>query len=1570
MSLNLYFNERVKSLLARLQAPDTFAMPLLSDALKGLVGSQVDITTLRFRLGSKQPVITPQPIGYPFSQAVYREIPVLEAALRNFSEEQAETGGQLKGNRLYDPTNADAILPTATQFAALCRRLDLGGQYRKHLESVLQPVDGEDEPKGSGSRSVSSLLARAHCYEMLADAHVARLKGMLSEDDLQLVIQVCEQKHTPRYKGYLVQAKRLSMLGCPLEQIVILQVRDESLSPLHTSTHRVLVHIPGDPQKPWSAFPNLRYFANDLGKRLRTAKYQRFFGRFVRRSVAQTFFSQVISGYADVSDLANIDLQEHMQAWPEPLFDSLAQARIARIKEDAAMIAVPVAELDQALQAEHDQRLAAEGWGLLNLAGLFIPTIGFGLLALSAWELLGEVYHGVEAWRDGDASEALDHLLNVAGDLAVFTATAAGVAIARGAWNRAALVDNMLPVMLEDGSTRLWKEDLAPWQSPPPPRQAIRDAQGVHRHGERCWVKIEDSHYPVTQRADGRWQLQPRQGHAPLLEHNGAGAWRFWWEQPQEWNEPHRMFRRLGGEFARLSDDQIDEVMLVHGINSDHLRALHVGNLPADAQLIDSVNRYTLDQRIRTLVSQLRSGQVVEDTSILGHARLLPGASDLADQALAELVWGERRRLFAQMYQFGEPTDDEAARQLRRQFSGLHRRAAAQILRQASTGDRTRFEQTGRLAMPVLEAARAALRQTRVARVLEAFYLDASQDIDLARVAIQLLARIPGAPSDITWRLHDGGLSSEPLLSIVAENATRALDLVHFSGEFELLGEGGAQISGRVELFEAIAMAFDRQQRNATSLADPFAHNLRVTLGRLATANRANVEQALNLHEPIGWFRLPRRLDDGRIGYPLSGRRPGLRNRALYARVRQLYPSFSTIDVENWLIAVRAEGLDHNLELTRLDAELYSLRDYLDLWSRNTADTLERGERSSLAAGLLNCWQRRGLRVVSQTGVPLGYRLNLWSMVVHSLPEIPEQVSFSHVISLSLTNMALREIPESFMRAFSRVETLAMPNNELTRLPPGLQRLSSLRELDLYGNQIVLDADQVQTLAQSRNLRRLNLSFNPLGQVFSVAAMDQLNSLQLRATGITELPPGLLRRQRLEDVDLRANAITQIPDDYYEAPLWVSGAILLGENPLSEAGSQRLRNFMRVNGWLPDEEDALLLPDGDHDSEQVVSRARDGWLAVVDEGDVAGFSEAWNDLRSDTGSIDFIRLIGRLRETRDFRTDSLDLGRRVYTMMRAARSSTELRRELFDLSRGLEGCQDAVIGRFSDLEVNMLVWRARCEAQAGAEQHALLHLGRQLWRLDEVNRIIAEDLQARRADNSNPDEVEVGLAYRLALRDEFDLPGQPNEMTYREIAGVNRQRVAAARTRLLENESDETVAQSLVWKEFWRTHLQRAHRELFEGLSQRFYRRCEVVAEMAEGISYDEALVARQQQIDTLQARDATLTQEAQTLTDDALAINERARTANAQALAEYRAELATIQADTVFAQRMSEPGVQVSSDDYAQWLSEIGRQREAAMDAQVLALTRQALAEPAVPSDVQPQPGPSRPDHGGEVML
>lgn len=1419
MSLSLYFHQQVSAVLARIERIDRFALPALQDALQARFGAAFDVPRWTFRVGHREPIINAQPVGAHLTEVVYGQMPLLEAALRNFTLAEAEPGGQPRGNRLLNAREGRVRPPSAIEFAALCRELDVGGRYQRHLDTVLQPAVQAGEP----AQNVASLLARAQRYGMLVDAHIGRLKGVLSDSEHRALVQLCHLRQPVRVDDCPVVAKQLSLLGCTLEQIVVLDVIDEGL--LRNTSRRLLVHIPEDPQGAWSAFADLRHFANDLGKRLRTPEYQRFFSRFVRRRDSQRFFACVIEGYEGVSDLANISLQEHMHAYPAPLFESLAAARIRQIKGDAAMIAVPVAEVDRQVQREHDRRLAAEGRTLLNLAGLFVPTLGAVLLAASAWSLLGEVFHGVKAWHEGDTSEALDHLMNVATDLAMIGGTAAGLGVARRLWSRSAVVDDLVPARLEDGTTKLWNGDLAPFRSEAPPPEAVADAQGIHRLGAQAWIEMDGQYYAVTQRAgasgtaEGPWQLCPQGGHGPLLCHNGAGAWRLWSEQPLQWNDTYRMFRRLGGRFAELDDDRIDQVLTAHGMQVDHLRALHVQGRAPQAELVDSVMRAALDMRISQLVSRLRAGEQVEGTA-LQHARALAGNAAHAGQTFAELTWAQRRALFQRLYDGAEDSESLGVAALRRVFPSLHGRAARELLRTASAVDRQRLLDSGRVALRLAEAARTSSLRIRVIRVYEALHLDTPQNADLARVAMGMLEHLPGSHVGVRWRLFEGYADGPLLLS--TEEGEQAFDLVHLNGKFQRLDVHGRAIDEPGELFEVMAAAYHHRQREAMGIGEPFAHNLRVLLARQAVQRRPQVEKLLGRDQRAGAFRFPQRLADGRLGYPLSGRLPASgartgRSRALFSSVREVYPTYSDAQVLAWADDVQRSGRQVESVLHQLVQELDALTRSLEAWAGQASSERVRDERRYVHNTLLSCWQRRTTVGDPLNGPGTNIRLILYAARPQILPELPAHVSFAHVSELVLLQMGLHSVPASFLDAFSGLRLLDLGGNRLTRLPQGLLQMAQLRELSLTNNRITLDAGQAATLASCESLEWINLSHNPLGRTFSLSGMRRLRMLNLRNTQISDLPYALLDSPLLTQADLRNNLITRLPESFYGAAAQLRRGVMLSGNPLAEEEALRLRFTLRDL----DEQGAQGV------DQEVPIHPRELWADAVDPRYRGALISRWDVVDVGERAERFLRVLRQLLQSADFQRNARAMADRVLNLLLVMAENPTLREELFAVANEEWGCQDGAAWCFSNLEVKVLVWRALNNAE-GQPQQALLHLGRQLWRLDEVDRLVAQDIHTR---SGHPDESEVGLAYRLGLRESLDLPIETTDMSFGPLAGVSASRIAQVHAQILDNETQERLAQSLVDREFWQTHLERTHPERFDRVDEPFQHRLAVLLE-------------------------------------------------------------------------------------------------------------------------------------------
>lgn len=1398
---------RLAALLQRIDGIEQFTAPILQKALRDRCNIGHELGQLWFRTAYERPLSTYAPIRVPLSEKVYYQIPLLEAALRNFTRDESQAGGQAPGNGLFDDAGASLAQLDAIRFAALVRELDLGERYQAHVQARL------------GSAEAQALLADNMRHALLLDAFRARHDSVLSEAELELVIGLWRQGWLPQLDDKRVIGKRLEVLGCPLQQIVVLDVRDETFAPIHTSSQRVLVYIPGDPHGPWSAHEDLHRFARRiLGQRLRNADYQAFFARFVRRRDSQAFFSQVITGYAGLPIWANIDLHERAHRVGGYLFKDFAALRTAQIKDDAALIATPVAKLDREVQAAHERYLATLGVTLLSAASLYVPALGLTLLAMIAWRWLGEVFEAVESWREGETREALEHVTQVVIEATLVAATAAAGSAAQQAWTRSALVDGLSQARLEDGTQRLWNADLSVFRSELPPA-ATSDEQGIWRYGGQAWIAMGGHHYRVVQRSiDGHWQLLPHAGHGPLLLHNGAGAWRLWSEQPMQWQGSGYLFRRLGGQMATLDDEQIEEVLAVHRLEDEHLRALHVLGQAPEPGLLDSVQRVLLDQRIRRLVNRLRSGLPADDRAALEQARQLEGGQTLSDPALAELAWKRRRTLFQRLYAVEAFQDDPAVQALQRQFPGLHGHAARALLAQASSAERTRLLASGRVPLGLAEAARRMLVPVRVARVFESLLWDTPQNLDLARVTLGMLKHLPAAERGVRWSVFDGDAGTRALAK--SEEGTHACGLVHRNGIFQRTDAQGEAVGEAGELFEVMAGGYTDDQRRALQVGEPFAHNLRVTVTRLAQARRAEVEQLLSPARP-GSLRLPSRLDDGRIGYPLSGRNPGSASSSyqpgpFLRRVRYLYPAFSDEEVFAWIEQARSSAIGLERTLQQFEREFEALNRQLRRWVHEAPAGREREDRRRLRRALRGCWQRAYDEGMQAEGTNTVYRWEVASS--RSLPEFPEPIVFDHVRVLTLRNMQIEHLPESFLRAFPNIRAVEMPYNRLERVPQALLGMSSLQSLDLRANRISLDPGQATILASCPYLRQVNLSHNPLGRGFSLTGLPQLRELHLAATGISELPYGLMQSTSLRVVDLRDNLLTSVPEGFYQSRLWIEGNVQLSGNPLSESESLRLRNALQ----------AAAVPPEDDEAAPVSARVR--WMDAGGAQQRAELDRYWRALEAMPDALDFFTLIERLMETADFQhvTGARFLAGRVLAMMRAMAHSTELCQELFSNAAQLT-CQDSVALRFDDLETRLLVWRAQGQAATGSQERRLLRLGRQLWRLEEVDRIALRDIQERQLGGSDPDQIEVVLAYRVALREALELPLQTQGMSFRPIAGVDARRIARARNLVLRHETGERLASSLIDRAFWQTHLRNAYPARFDALNAPFHERLEVL---------------------------------------------------------------------------------------------------------------------------------------------
>lgn len=1405
---------------SNIESLDSFCTTRLNAALKKRFDTKLDAEKhfLRQWYTYTSPTHSYYTSRYPTLESDYYDVSLLSAAMSNFSKEQAAEGGQNVRNTLVDGPGAAITTPTALAFAGFCRELDLGGKYQRHLEAVLE-TNGQAQDK----QGCKDWLADQYRSSLLVDAFKAHAEGVLRDAELELMVGLYTHGKLGLLEGASVVAKQLKAFGCHLQQIVVFDVIDEGL--VYNSRKRVLVYIPGDRQGAWCTAKNLKLFAEKiLGRRLREEGYRKFFERFVLQRDRAAFFARVEQEVGDVSDSATPELEQRMKVYPTPLFEHLATMRIDQIKGDAAMFATPVADIDRDVALAKNARRHAQGAALLAVAGLFIPVVGAALLAVMAWELLSEVFQSIKDWREGDTEEALDHLVNVGKDLVLFATTTAGVVAVRTLWARSVMVDSLVPAVLEDGSERLWNQDLAPYVSEPPPAQATVDESGIHRLGEQAWIEMEGHYYPVYSEAQSDdWYLQPYENHAPLLEHNGAGAWRLWSERPAEWRGRERMFRRLGAAYGSLSDQQIEQVLLAQGLEEDHLRAMHVFANAPEAELTDTVNRFVLANRIVELRNRLQAGLSVTDQALLEEAKDLPGASGLEGEALAERVWDQRRTLLQRLYDKSNATDDASVQALRRDFTSLHRLAAEQLLSGASDGDRQLLEETGRVPLTLAQAARQRALRIRVARVFEGLFIDAPQTLDLARGVIKLIDTLPGAPQGRHWVLFEGdGL----LTPHSANEAHETIHLSHQEGVFVLRDERGHALDQPGELFEVLADAFTETQRRAMNIGEPFAQQLRQTLAEHVASRRVELAEVLGREQPTPSFLVPLRLDDGRVGYPLSGGRRvfGFGSpRSLVAKLRYLYPSFSDEEVGNWLRAMRESNQDLQSTLDDLEAQYELLRSTLTDWQREGYLRFERGSRYHMRKELIRCWRL----LIPEQPKPLeektGYRFSLRGLDVTALPDLPEPISFAHIAAMDFHSMKLAHLPDGFLRAFPKLAALEITHCKLQRfsLMKGLRE--RLRVLDLSDNKIRLDSEQVQLLNECKSLVYLNLSRNPLNQQFSVTGMDRLTTLVLRNAHMHYMPIGVELHQALYELDMMGNNLKALPEGFTDSSLWRQGRVRFESKSLDVSLEETSAWYRPDDGKVP----PRLL-----------------WQDRVDADDREEMTRLWHFMVSQPDSSDYVDLLGRLVQSEDFAHDSTarDLAYRIFDMLEVMEEDETLCKQLLAAAE-IRTCGDNALLRFSDLEIWVQAWEAERGEYEVDPEPGLLHLGAQLWRqsaLDDYARRFVIDMPGE------VDEVEVVLAFRVRLFDDLDLPGNRSRIRFSGAVGDIDQGVENARRTILTNQTEDTLLLWMVEQRFWTKYLERSYGSKLK-LPRRFRDREQALSRQ-EGS--EQALEALQKEVD------------------------------------------------------------------------------------------------------------------------
>lgn len=829
---------------------------------------------------------------------------------------------------------------------------------------------------------------------------------------------------------------------------------------------------------------------------------------------------------------------------------------------------------------------------------------------------------------------------------------------------------------------------------------------------------------------------------------------------------------------------------------------------------------------------------------------------------MSKLAQQYKAEFFNDVYSAPRNSNDPRLMLIQSRFPGVPTNAIRQLLADASSAELRQMSQwnftdalqTKPIPLRLAQELRSVQRDVRVARAYEGLYLDALMNRDAEALVLNSLEKLPGWSNGLRLEVRDGSFNGNLRVSVGPADATSRKVLVRDEfGRYEARDQDERDLHSPDDIYAALQYALPDEQRKAIGLPHAWQGLGLKTLIRQHLLTPVELRSKLGIQPIKPGFRAPQRWADGRLGYPLSGRGAGMsaRQAADTARARRLFPGYLDGQVERFVLSL---GANPELYLVNFEAEFQRLLNGSEQWietpsTRVLADgsvvAVEQLEKKMVAELLKRSWQKLSAKY-SAFGYPRGYELVLKGRRVGALPAL--EADFDRVEFVDLSDMDLMAAPNEFLGSFPDVRWLDLRGNRLVDIPTQLEEKGNLIGLDLSSNNIRLTADEATSLSSVKNLKKLQLSHNPLERTPDFSQMTELTEIRLQGTGISQWPSGVENLRDLKMLDLRDNQLTSFPEWAVNPPPEQVATIdrllrvtELNGNPLSEQGLQQYADILeRI--YQNDSEVGLVpvpvdLPAdrGAAGGELAPSTQRvDPWLTDVSEADKVARKELWTLLEEDTplesGSEEFFRLLEKLRQSEEYQKAYPDLQARVWAVLKAASENAELRAELFEAAGEPQTCSDRAALVFSTLEVKVQIHNALARVGDRGAGLQLLKLAKGLFRLDQVEEFALLDIQeqvraimhsgvSRREMGKRLillDQIEIRLSYRVGVRDRLELPGQPTRAQYTGSEYVSDAKLDAAVEQIQSLANSQAEIDSITERDFWVAYLKDKYRSRFD----------------------------------------------------------------------------------------------------------------------------------------------------------
>ncbi len=1495
--------DKATTALEKLKPMDEFCKEQMTAFLKEKWTVDFDVERDTLDITTKKYVSTGLgPFG-TLVQEITTSRSLLHAAMENFTAEDAKGGvPPVESVIKIDAKVGSGTEITPNKFAILCRELDLGARYQRHIGEALalpaKPRTGEPVD----ARATSADIRQLKVLDMQVALHIAYLKKHITQGVYSLLLSALEQDvPAAQTRHALFDGGPVLWQGLTMHDACICGVLIFTKVSIDTdSKAKCVVYMPNEPQRPLYEYASLENFKTYLTQQLQSTRYRK------------VFIEQYLHGHDKTDFIAAFDKGLSLgtltaSAADTCLGDFFFSTFVSKTQQDARILAVPTADVDEKQRQKTLQLLLDGGLLLLNAAAFFVPVVGQLMLIVAVVDIVSEVYEGVVDWTHGERTEALSHLLNVVENLAQMAAFAAGgkiiTTIGKSVAEQVAYYDGLEAVTRADGKARLWKPDLEPYQRATTlPADVQADSQGLFRHAGRASIVMDGASYRVTQKAEGTaWMINhPARSDAfhPAVERNVEGGWRHAYEHAHEWRDSEYALARTSPRLSDLGID-LEPFAEITDVSTDTLHHLHESNLKLSERLNDCAERIKLDRSITDMVIAMERGESENTDFLQQQLHTLPRlagwpeerfievrdskdqvvsrfpetaphdddinsvhvsqaqleAGDLLDTVISSLypkeveamigtatlkeskpqrlakkigasIRGNREPLREWLYKNYDGTAHGDVGTLREQAPDLPTRVCQELLDNASGRDRSFLRDRKILGIDLarqVSEARAGIRQDRAIAGLRFPNL---ANADTEKLMLGLMDRVQGWDDGYRLEVRQGSMTGTVLHSAGKADALTSGIIVKTSTGYQFT-RGTGNVSSTLKSDTLVQSILD---------ALPAAHRTRMEFTGDDTLDTATLRSRLAraaTGDPANTGRLLRgeRSDSAQYLFACAQASPpavSSYSRGMMRKVRKLYPLFTETQATSFLDNAGSTSILRAKRIRELEQQLKKFLGVLHTWREDEVAMKKlpgplndvRVNRRQVANLLENCWRRiphsRGER-----NRPLD-SLRLERNPAGPLPTLTEQ-DVAHVRTLSIKDMQAGDELAYFLKPFTKLVTLELDRNQLTRLPEVLSHMPDLEHLRLDGNQIQLTEYTLRKLAGMRNLRTLGLSGNRLGATVDVSKMLDLETLFLSDTHATELPVGLARLPNLTLVDLRHNQIQELPDWLFQMPRRFTGVIDLAGNTLSEASSAKLTTYSDTTGIGM----GLKNIDATALTEQ---RARDLWMSNPLEENYASRNRTWLALKNEPGSIAFFQLLADVGGAKDNYYEHEEMTRRVWSVIEATQTDPALRDQLLSMA-ARANCDDAAATIFSNLEVAVDIDTVvRLSANAHEKAALLLRLGERSFRLDYLVRIAREKVLADKLR----DPVEVELAYRIGLAKSLKLVGQPNAMRYPRLGKVTQDDLTQAFDRITTAERSPELSTYISGRTYWSDFLREHFGSKFTVLTAPFHERLEAATERHE----------------------------------------------------------------------------------------------------------------------------------------